>query len=157
MSYTLSVTTLSFLRPLSSLLRQLSSIQVRPLQLTDILCPPYLPLYICDAHFLTRLLVIVEPLALIQLNGSELGPRLGSLGLEFTLDPISSPHYLTSESSAYIGFELDEFQSSAIELEYVHRLGRIGLVVCDRCCLDVRIVFSLLRFSVSLIYRGGVV
>jgi hypothetical protein len=59
--------------------------------------------------------------------------------------------------STHLSLELGKFQPSAIELEYVHCLGRIGLCIGRRRCLDVRRMFSLEAFSAGMVYWRGAV
>lgn len=55
------------------------------IELQVILRPADFPLDIIDAYFLVRLLVVFEPLALLQVYASKLGPRLESFGQPFAL------------------------------------------------------------------------
>jgi hypothetical protein len=49
------------------------------------LCSSNLPVHVCDADLLARLLVVVEPLAFIQLDAGELCACLGAGGQELAL------------------------------------------------------------------------
>jgi hypothetical protein len=49
--------------------------------------PSYLPLDVRDAYFLARLLVVVEPLAFLEVDARPLGGGLGSHGEELSLQP----------------------------------------------------------------------
>ena len=52
---------------------------------TPRLCAPHFPDQVRDADLLARLLVVVEPLALVQLDGLELGARLLACGKPLAL------------------------------------------------------------------------
>jgi hypothetical protein len=56
--------------------------------------PSYLPLYIRDADFLARLLVVVEPFAFREVNACKLGIRFSARGQPFALYAAVSPHAL---------------------------------------------------------------
>lgn len=73
---------------------------------------PNLPSYVCDANFLARLLIVIEPFSVGQINFSELGARVDASCKELSL-----------------GLEIRELKPSAVKLEYVDSLGRVSLFV----------------------------
>jgi hypothetical protein len=76
------------------------------------LCAADLPLHVCDANFFSRLLVVVVPLAIRQLDARELGAGLGPRRQKFALS-----------------LEFCELQAPAVEFEDVDLLRRVALGV----------------------------
>ena len=53
-------------------------------------CANYVPIQVLDAHFVSRLLVVVEPLALRQFHTLELGIRVDTVDEPLSLDAVST-------------------------------------------------------------------
>jgi hypothetical protein len=85
------------------------------------LCATYFPLDVCDADFLTSLLVVVVPFAIRQFDARELGARF----------------YARREELSF-SLEFDELQTSAIKLEDVDLLRWVALWVRGGRGFDVR-------------------
>jgi hypothetical protein len=115
--------------------------------------PPNLPLHIRDADLLSRLLIVVEPLTVYEVNARELGVGLNAGGVELSLQPsISTPRpYFppVSFKCSYLRRELRELQSSTIKLHYVLCLRRIRLRIRRRCCFYVRRMLPLISLISS--------
>lgn len=101
-------------------------------------------MHIRNTHLLTRLLIIIKPLALNQVNARELRRRLRALGLELSLrSSVQSIPLPSAPPPTYLSLELNKLQPPTIKLEYIHRLGRIGLRIRSRRGFDIRRMFSL--------------
>jgi hypothetical protein len=55
------------------------------LEVEETLGSPYLPLHACDADLLARLLIIVEPLAVTQVDRGKFGGCVEAFSCEFAL------------------------------------------------------------------------
>jgi len=89
-----------------------------------------LPLHAGNADLLARLFVVVEPLTIGQVDGSEAGGSICPLCLKVALS-----------------LELCELESSAVEFEHGEHLGGVGLLVCGRRGFDAGRVLSLAVFA----------
>jgi hypothetical protein len=109
---------------------------------------PNLPHQVCDADLLARLLVVVEPLALVQLDRLELGPGLLARGKPFALPTWSVLQTLHKQTRrTHIGLELDKLQPPTIKLQDILHLGRIAALVDGGRSLDVGRVLTLQKIS----------
>ena len=83
------------------------------------LCPCYRPFELLDAHLVSGLLIVVEPLPLCQVDLVKLG-----IGLEALGEPLS------------LWDELGKLQTPAVELDDLLLLGRLCLLIRGRGSLD---------------------
>ena len=101
-----------------------------------LLSSSYLPFHLSNTDLLRGFLVIVEPLAFAQINGSELGTAFCPGG-----EPLS------------IRLKLDKLKTAAVKLDYVLSLRSIGLRVGFRRSNYVGAMLTLGNVSNYLIRR----
>lgn len=91
----------------------------RPSIVSEALCSPNLPLHAGYADLQARLLIVVEPLAVGEVDGSKAGSGIYPLCLKFAL-----------------GLELRELESSTVDFKHGERLRGVGVRVRSRRGLD---------------------
>jgi len=87
-------------------------------------CSPNLPLHILDAHLLARFLIVVEPLAFLQIDAREQCSRLEPFCLPLPLRRVSQRTPMRSLGIfTHIGPKLGELQTPTVEFDNVNFLG----------------------------------